>query len=102
MRLWQCFSGFQTGVDQAAVFTAKEFGLRTGGCMPKGFITLEGDRPEFAQLYGAVEHKSRGYPPRTFDNVKNTDATVRIAQNFLTAGEKCTLRAIEQYNKPFF
>ena len=38
--------------------------------MPKGFLTEEGPRPEFAGLYGAKEHPLDGYPARTRANVR--------------------------------
>lgn len=62
-------SGGQTGADQAGWRAAKSAGIPTGGWMPKGFLTEDGPRPEFAELYGAREHPSKEYPPRTRDNV---------------------------------
>lgn len=92
-------SGAQTGADQAGLEAAKEVGFETGGCMPKGFITLDGPRTDFKELYGVVEHTSPKYPPRTYDNVKNSDATIRFAIDFGTAGELCTYAAIKEYDK---
>jgi hypothetical protein len=62
-------SGGQTGADQAGWRAARACGLKTGGWMPKGWLTEDGPRPEFAELYGAREHESRQYPPRTRANV---------------------------------
>lgn len=70
--------------------------------MPKGFYNHTGKHPEYAELYGIQEHPSPKYPPRTFLNVKESDATVRFAKDFKSPGELCTLKAIRQYNKPFF
>jgi hypothetical protein len=42
-------SGFQIGVDQGAMRAAKAAGIPTGGAMPKGFLTEDGPRPEFAE-----------------------------------------------------
>jgi uracil-DNA glycosylase family 4 len=47
------------------------------------------------------EHSSPLYPPRTFSNARDSQATLRFAINFSTAGEKCTLNAIKQYNRPY-
>jgi hypothetical protein len=47
-------SGGQTGADQAAWRAAKAHAIATGGWMPKGFLTEDGPRPEFAELYGAL------------------------------------------------
>lgn len=48
-----------------------------------------------------METKSDKYPPRTYANAKDSDGTIRIASNFDSPGEVCTLKAIEQYNKPY-
>ena len=69
-------SGGQTGADVAGWRAAKAFGLETGGWMPKGYLTEDGPRPEFAELYGAVEHSSSRYPPRTKLNIRNADLTM--------------------------
>lgn len=37
--------------------------------MPNGYLTENGPRPEFAELYGAKEHASDKYPPRTKANI---------------------------------
>jgi len=95
-------SGGQTGVDESSLFTAKQFGFLTGGVMPKGFKTLDGPRPDLAKEYNLTEHSSPNYPPRTFQNVRDSDATVRLFKVKESAGEICTLKAIKQYNKLYF
>lgn len=100
--LKRLISGMQTGSDLGSIIAAKSFGIETGGTMPHGFLTEDGSKPEFAQLYGAIESESSSYQPRTYDNVKNSDGTIRIAFNLNSAGEKCTLKAIEYYKKPYF
>lgn len=70
-------SGGQTGADQAGWHAARRFGIETSGWMPKGFLTEDGPLdPEAAALYGAVEHFSSEYPPRTRANVSAADATI--------------------------
>lgn len=76
MPIEKVISGGQTGADQAAWRAAKRFGLATGGWMPKGFLTEDGPRPGYAELYGAREHEFAWYPPRTRANVRDSDATV--------------------------
>lgn len=93
-------SGFQFGVDIAAISAAYELGIKTTGYIPKGFRTLYGDKPELKK-YGAVETDDCYYPKRTFLNVKESDATIRIAYNFQSPGERLTLKAIKQYKKPY-
>lgn len=90
-------SGGQTGVDIAALRAAKALGIPTGGTMPKGWRTHDGPRPEYAKLYGMVEHPSTDYRDRTFKNVMDADVTIRIALDFMTTGERCTSKAIALY-----
>jgi len=101
MILKKIISGGQTGVDQAALRAAKASGLATGGWMPLGYRTLTGPRPDIAELYGMREHESIDYPPRTSANVRESDATLRIAVDFDSAGEKCTMSAIRRHKKPY-
>ena len=95
-------SGGQSGADIAGLNVAVQLGLKTGGTMPKGYKTLDGNRPEYAQQYGIVEHESDYYPPRTEANVKNSDGTVRFALNWNSRGEKCTKKYIDKHSKPYF
>lgn len=85
-------SGGQTGVDQAALRSAKRLGLTTGGWMPKGFLTEGGPRPEFAELYGMKEHASSAYPPRTHQNVQCSDFMIWLGP-IGSSGYKCTMKA---------
>lgn len=95
-------SGGQTGVDRAALEIAKELGLETGGYMPRNFRAQDGQHPEFANLYNIIENKHPGYPARTALNVRESDATLRIAMYFDSPGEKLTMKMIEQYNRPHY
>lgn len=95
-------SGGQSGADVAALRATKKCGIPTGGTMPKGWLTELGPMPEWAEEFNLVEHKSNKYQPRTFQNVKDSDGTLRFAGKFNSAGERCTLKAITQYNKPYF
>lgn len=94
-------SGGQSGADQGGVKAAKLCGIEPGGTVPKGCLTEFGPMPELLELYNMVEHESDKYPPRTYENAKNSDGTIRFAVNWTTAGEKLTLKAINQYKKPY-
>jgi len=100
--LKKLISGGQSGADVTALKVAKALGLETGGWIPKGFKTENGSKPELGELYNLEEHTSEHYQPRTYTNVRDSDATLRIAKNFDSPGEKCTLKAILQYDKPYF
>lgn len=99
--LKKIISGAQSGADIAALKTAKEYGIPTGGWIPKGWTTLNGPKPEYAELYGIEEHASSGYKPRTWANVSDSSGTIRLAFNFSSAGEICTLNGIKKYDKPY-
>ena len=98
--LRKVISGGQTGADAAGVIAAQACGLDTGGWMPKGFKTTAGNRPQWAENFYMKEHSSSSYKERTWDNVREADATIRLAANFNSAGEKCTLNAIKALGKP--
>lgn len=93
-------SGGQIGADIAALQWAKSVGLETGGWVPKGFRTLDGPHPEYADLYGCVETHDGGYPVRTRLNVQAADVTLRFGSNFQTYGERATAKYILEFMKP--
>jgi len=101
MFLKQVISGGQTGADLAGLIAARDCALKTGGWMPKGFLTLDGPCPELAQQFGLQEHTSSNYPPRTRRNVQMSDATIRFAQFWHTPGERATLKFLLWYGKPY-
>ncbi len=101
MPLEQIISGGQTGADLAGLIAARSCGLKTGGWMPKGFLTLDGPRPELAKRFGLQEHTSPNYPPRTRRNVQMSDATIRFARLWHTPGERATLKFLVHYGKPY-
>lgn len=94
-------SGMQSGSDIAGIHAAVRFNIPVSGYMPKNFLTLDGNRPEYKELYNAIEDSSPLYPPRTEKNVINSDATIRFAYNFSSPGEKCTLKFIKAHSKPY-
>lgn len=100
--LTKIISGGQTGVDIAGILAAKTCGISTAGTMPAGWITLDGPKPQYKNLFGMVEHTSPKYPPRTECNVRDSEATIQIAVDFNSAGEKLTSRLIKQYKRPSF
>lgn len=102
MYLKKIISGGQNGADLAGLKAAKNSGLDMGGMMPERFKTLDGPKPEYEQLYGMKESNSPSYKARTFYNAKVGDATVRLAHNFFSPGEICTLNAIEKWGKPHY
>jgi hypothetical protein len=99
--LKKIISGGQTGADQGGLFAGKEAGLETGGYAPKGFKTEDGCSSWLADEFGLVESWSPDYHVRTYQNAWASDGTIRIAKNFETRGEICTLKAIDLHKKPY-
>src|SRR5215217_4391793 len=79
---------------------ARAYGIPTGGAMPKGFLTEDGPRPEFAALYGAVGLPTESYPARTVANVRDTDAILWFG-DYHSHGGRATLDACRELRKPF-
>jgi hypothetical protein len=94
-------SGGQTGADQAGWRAAKALGIASGGWMPRGFRTEAGPRPEFAEMYGAVEMPTADYAERTRRNVADSTATVWFGDPD-SPGGRTTLRACARIGQPTY
>lgn len=99
-KLARVISGFQTGADQAAIRAAVRLGIPTGGWMPKGWLTEAGPRPEFKEEFGAREHHSQAYPPRTHQNAADADMTLWFGRTG-SPGYWCTYKGCQKANKAF-
>jgi hypothetical protein len=102
MLLKKVISGGQTGADRAGLVAAQLAGLPTGGTATKGYRTLNGPDYSLRELFGLVEHENWAYPPRTEANARDGDGTFRFAENFDSAGERCTLKFIKKHKKVHF
>ncbi len=91
-------SGGQTGADMAGLMVGKELGYKTGGWAPKNWKTSEGSKKILLKSYNLIE-SIYGYKGRTQENVRDSDITIRLAINFNSLGEKCTMEAIIKYKK---
>ncbi|WP_422932064.1 YpsA SLOG family protein [Singulisphaera sp. PoT] len=98
--LEKVISGGQTGADQAGWRAAKASGIATGGWMPKGFLTLDGPRPEFAEMYGAREHSSSDWAPRTRENIDDSDATWIFTESETSRGTLLATSYAEKVGRP--
>lgn len=99
--LSKVISGGQVGVDQGGLAAAFKVGLRTGGTAPRGF-KVSGGNNTLLECFGLVESHSSDYPPRTEENVKNSDGTLIVAVNLHSAGEILTLNLVRKHKKPHF
>jgi hypothetical protein len=72
---------------------------KDGGHGPRGWKTERGPCPALADL-GLREHASADYPPRTKENVRNSDGTVVFAPR-LSPGCDLTVRLCRDAKKPY-
>lgn len=93
-------SGFQTGADIAGIKAAVSNNLKTGGHMPKGFKTENGNKPEYADLYNAEETSTVSYIPRTTLNVRNADCSI-IFDYAKSSGSINTKKLCVKHGLPF-
>jgi hypothetical protein len=102
MTVQMVISGGQTGVDQAALRAAKTSDLVTGGWVPKGCRTEDGNNPDLVTLYGCWEHESRDWPPRTRKNVEVSNGTLWLRMHDDdTPGYRCTKTAVKSFSRPW-
>jgi len=93
-------SGGQTGADQAGWRAARAHGIATGGWMPRGFLTEDGNHPELAVLFGAAEMPTADYPARTRRNAEVADVTLWFGATS-SPGARTTLAACRQLGRPY-
>lgn len=91
-------SGGQTGVDRAGLEAAIALGIEHGGWCPKGRRSEDGSIPS---RYELVEMDSPEYPPRTEQNVIDSDATLILYEKRLKGGTLLTRRYAARHHKPF-
>jgi hypothetical protein len=102
--LKQIISGGQTGADLAGLEAARALNIPTGGTAPRGYRCegpggCDSNNLNLKQ-YGLVEHTSRQYPPRTKQNVLDSDGTVWFGLILGSKGFHLTDRLCKQHNKP--
>jgi len=100
--LYRVVSGGQTGVDLAALDSAREMGLyEWGGWCPKGRLYEDGQLPDVyfksdKQNCGMREAESSRYSQRTALNVRDSNATIIMRHGLITKGTKLTIRVCRQ------
>ena len=90
-------SGGQTGVDRAALDTARAFGLPCGGWCPKGRRAEDGP---LAAHYPLRETPSVRYAQRTAWNVRDSDGTLILLLGDLRGGTALTAEEARRQSKP--
>lgn len=98
--LIKVISGGQTGIDELGLSLAKEYGIITGGFMPPCYLTEDGPKPEFKELYNSEALDSGLWAKRTRYNVKFSDGTV-IFGNIESKGTASTINFLIKFKKPF-
>jgi hypothetical protein len=95
---WRIVSGGQTGVDRAALDSARALGLDYGGFVPKGRGAEDGPLPDH---YSAmIETASADYAVRTRRNVAAADATLILTRGAPDGGTQLTFDAACRSARP--
>lgn len=98
--LIKIISGGQTGADQAGLRAAKKLDIPTGGWIPKGFRTEDGDKPSLGLHYSLVETKDRDYKKRTMLNINMADGTIIFSER-PSRGSTLTEDVCYKMRKPY-
>jgi hypothetical protein len=98
--LVKVISGGQTGADQGGLEAGRYLGYATGGMAPKGYRTELGSQVTHLKRYGLTESHFATYPPRTRQNIRNSDGTV-IFGNCKESGTRLTIDICYELGKPF-
>jgi hypothetical protein len=105
--LKKIISGGQTGVDQAALRVAREFGFEIGGWCPPNRACENGTIPDDFPLTPTPSERSPNalHIPRSLRtewNVRDSDATLVLLPNHLLydIGTSWTITCAEQFSKP--
>lgn len=69
--------------------------------MPKGFRTHGGSHEDWARQFYLRESPTASWRARTFVNVIDAQATLRIAEKFGSPGMLTALDAIVEHNRPY-
>jgi len=81
-------SGGQTGADRAGLDAAAALGLEYGGAVPRGRRTEDGRLS--SKYSGMRETNSAGYRQRTFENIRDADATLLFYRGNISGGTRLT------------
>jgi hypothetical protein len=98
VRIWEVWSGGQTGADQAGLRAARAVGWATGGWAPRGWRTEAGPAPWLAD-YGLQEHPRPDYQARTRSVVEAVEAVVLVTTR-TSAGSDLTRRLAVRQRVP--
>lgn len=95
--LRKVISGGQTGVDRAALDTAREAGIPFGGYWAKGRLAEDGTTSEISPV---SEQASQLSSIRTNKNVLNSDGTLILNKGNLSGGTFRTHEFAAKHGKP--
>ncbi len=96
--LRKVISGGQTGVDRAALDTAREVGLALGGWCPRGRRAEDG---VLHPAYPLTETPDFDYEQRTAWNVRAAEATLVLCWGPLEGGTALTVDCLDAEQRPY-
>ena len=91
-------SGGQTGADRAALDTAMQLGIETGGWVPRRRWAEDGSVPECYP--NMTETTSADPSQRTEYNVRDSDGTVVFSHGDVSGGTRWTMDVAGKLHKP--
>lgn len=95
--LERIISGGQTGADQGGLDAAIRLGCPHGGWCPAGRRSEDGP---ISLKYQLQEHAEWAYPPRTRQNIQESDGTLIFTAGEPTGGSKLTASLCKELCKP--
>ena len=95
--LKKIISGGQTGVDRAALDTAHELGLESGGWCPAG---RHADDGPIDARYPLEETHNMDHTVRTGYNVRESDGTIMLHRGALQGGTAYAVEMARRLGKP--
>lgn len=97
---YRIISGGQTGADQGALEAAQLLGIRTGGWIPRGGRTEQGEQPHLIARFRLWEAETRSFRTRTERNVLHSQMTLLFGDP-TSRGSQATLDYCAIHHRPF-
>ena len=94
-------SSGQEGAEQGGLASAFLCNIETGGYCPKGFKTIDSNRPDM-HVFGLKEIDSDKFKPSVEKNIEECDSIIFIGSSNKSKLEQSILDLCNHSNKPLF
>ncbi len=89
----------QSGVERGALASSFMLGLKSGGYIPKGYLTIEGSKPDLA-VFGLEESESEKYKPSIEKCISSSDGILIINSPNISNMQKNINSLVNESGKP--